>query len=117
GNFVVNGLRGGNNKFFIDGVSLENTEDQILGILPPIESLQEFRTQSSNVTAEFISGAGAMVSATTKSGTNQIHGSAWEYIRNSALDARSFFDAAVPPFRRNQFGLAVGGPIFKDQQF
>jgi hypothetical protein len=117
GNFVVNGLRGGNNKFFIDGVSLENTEDQILGILPPIESLQEFRTQSSNVTAEFISGAGAMVSATTKSGTNQLHGSVWEYLRNSALDARSFFDSAVPPFRRNQFGVAAGGPIIKDRTF
>src|SRR5205823_5794820 len=76
-----------------------------------------FRTQTSNPTAEFVGGAGAMVTAVTKSGGNVIHGAAWEYFRNSALDARNFFDAEVPPLRRNQFGGDAGGPIRKDRIF
>jgi hypothetical protein len=117
GNFVVNGLRGGNNLYFIDGVNLQNVEDEILSILPPLESLQEFRTQTGNPAAEFSGGAGAMVTAVTKSGTNSLHGSLWEYLRNSDLDARNFFDPQLPPLRRNQYGVAAGGPVRKDRTF
>lgn len=116
--FSVNGLRGGANHFFIDGVDLQNVEDHILSILPPLDSLQEFRTQTGNYATEFAEGGAAVVSASTKSGTNELHGSVWEYIRNDALDARGFFDGnRVPPFRRNQFGASLGGPIRRDQSF
>jgi hypothetical protein len=115
GNFVVNGLRGGDNQYFLDGVSLENSHDKILGILPPIDALQEFRTQTGNMTAEFLSGAGAIVSGTVKSGTNNLHGSAWEYLRNDALDARNFFDArsdqAQPYLRLRQLRGIPPGPV------
>jgi len=117
GNFVVNGLRGGNNKFYIDGVSLENTEDQILGIIPPVDALQEFRTETANMSAEFMAGAGAVVSATTKSGGNEVHGAVWEYLRNDKLDARNFFDRQVAKLRRNQFGGIFGAPIRKNRTF
>lgn len=117
GGFVVNGLRGGNNLFFIDGVNLQNVEDQIHSILPTLDALQEFRTQTGNPTAEYFGGAAAMVSATTKSGTNEIHGSVWEFLRNDVFDARNFFDRTVPPFKRNQFGFTLGGPIKKDRTF
>src|SRR3989337_2057824 len=60
---------------------------------------------------------GAIVNIATRSGTNQFHGSAFEFLRNSALDARNFFDREIPPFRRNQFGGALGGPLRKDQTF
>ena len=117
GNFVVNGLRGGDNQYYLDAVSLENSHDKILGILPPVDALQEFRTQSGNMTAEFMGGASAVVSGTIKSGTNALHGTLWEYLRNDVLDARGFFDTQTPPFRRNQFGGAVGGPIRKNRTF
>ena len=111
GNVVVNGLRGGNNKYFIDGVSLENSEDQILGILPPLEAIQEFRTQTGNMTAEFISGAGAAISATIKSGTNEIHGSVWEFLRNDALDARNFFDLNQRDLSGNEIPDSAHSPF------
>src|SRR5439155_2877877 len=81
-NFTVNGLRGGNNLYLIDGANLEVVATQVLGILPPLDALSEFRTQTGNYSAEYIGGAAAAVSAATKSGTNKIHGSVYEYIRN-----------------------------------
>jgi hypothetical protein len=117
GNFVVNGLRGGNNSYFLDGINQQDVEDFILSVIPPLDSLAEFRTESGNSGAEFTGGAGAMVTAVTKSGTNEFHGSAWEYIRNSALDARNYFSTSVPELRRNQYGLAGGGPIRRDHTF
>ncbi len=117
GNFVVNGLRGGNNSYFLDGVNQQDVEDFILSVIPPLDSLAEFRTESGNSSTEFTGGAGAMVTAVTKSGTNEFHGSAWEYIRNSALDARNYFSTTVPELRRNQYGLAGGGPIRRDRTF
>jgi hypothetical protein len=117
GNFVVNGLRGSNNSYFLDGINQQDVEDFILSVIPPLDSLAEFRTESGNSGAEFTGGAGAMVTAVTKSGTNEIHGSAWEYIRNNALDARNYFATSTPELRRNQYGVTVGGPIRKDRTF
>src|SRR6185503_6096705 len=67
--------------------------------------------------AEYGRGSGGVVNAITKSGTNTFHGSAFEFFRHSALDARNFFDLKIPPFRRNQFGGSGGGPIKKDRLF
>jgi hypothetical protein len=116
-NVVLNGLRGGNNAYYIDGASLQDRETQVIRVIPPLDSLSEFRVQTSNFGAEFASGAGGVISAATKSGTNSLHGSAWEYIRNNVLDARSYFDTSRPPLKRNQFGGVVGGPIVKSRAF
>lgn len=115
---VFNGLRGGNNAYYMDGAFLPGLETQDILIVPPLDALGEFRIQSSNFSAEFVGGAGGVVSASTKNGTNSFHGNLWEYLRNDVLDARTYFDSTTkPPLRRNQFGAVVGGPIVKDRVF
>ena len=112
----VNGLRVSNNNYLLDGV--DNNEFGLGGViaLPPPDAIQEFRIEENSMSAEFGRG-GAAVNVALKSGTNEIHGGAYEFIRNDALDARNFFDATKPAFRRNQFGFYLGGPIKKDKTF
>jgi hypothetical protein len=112
-----------NGQYFIaNGFLLDGTENQsaILGIAvvnPNIDALQEFKISTSNYDAEFGSAAGALVQATTKSGTNQWHGSLFEYLRNSYTNASDAFTRQNPPLRWNQFGGSVGAPIVKDKLF
>jgi hypothetical protein len=83
-----------------------------------LENVQEFRVESSNYPAEFGTGTAGQISVVTKSGSNQLHGSTFEYVRNSAMDARNFFDGAnVAPLRLNQYGGSLGGPIKKEKLF
>ncbi len=82
-----------------------------------LETIQEFRVESSNYPAEFGTGSGGQVSVVTKSGGNQLHGSVFEYLRNSSMDARNFFDTQKSPLRLNQFGGSLGGAIVKDKLF
>src|SRR4029079_17140845 len=83
-----------------------------------VDAIREFSVLTNSYSAEYGRGSGGVVNAITKSGTNEIHGSAYYFHRNSALDARNFFDlTTVPAFRRHQFGGAVGGPIKKDKTF
>src|SRR5882724_6624223 len=83
-----------------------------------LETVAEFRVESSNYPAEFGTGTGGQISVITKSGGNQMHGSVFEYLRNSALDARNSFDGTTKtPLRLNQFGGSVGGPIVKEKLF
>ena len=89
--------------------------DQGLTFDPPIESLQEFSVSVSNYSAELGRTGGGVVQMTTKSGTNQFHGSAYEYFRNDALDARTFFAAKKAPLRYNLYGASMGGPIRRDK--
>jgi outer membrane receptor protein involved in Fe transport len=113
---VADGSRGSFNTFMIDGL---NNEDQSVGtlkIFPNLESIGEFKVQVGNYDAQFVSG-GAVVNVITRSGGNQIHGSAFEFLRNADLNARQFFDAQKPPFQQNQFGGAIGGPIIKNKTF
>src|SRR5207249_835760 len=112
----VNGLRVSNNNYLLNGV--DNNEFGIGGIiaLPPPDAIQEFRTEENAMSAEFGRG-GAAVNVVIKSGTNEIHGGAYEFIRNDKLDARNFFSPEKAPFRRNQFGFYLGGPIKKDRTF
>src|SRR5438128_5860854 len=116
----VNGLRVSNNNFLLNGV--DNNEFGLGGVvvLPPPDAIQEFRTEENSMSAEFGRG-GAAVNVVVKSGTNQIHGGLFEFIRNSALDARNYFasppPAPKPGFKRNQFGGFLGGPIKKDKTF
>ena len=88
-----------------------------MGTTLGIEAIAEFSVLTNTYSAQF-GGNGAVVNAVSKSGTNSFHGSAYEFLRNSALDARNFFDgASVPAFRQNQFGGSLGGPIKKDKLF
>src|SRR5437764_10842088 len=117
------------NNFTFDGIDATGVQEQSqkadarLNI--SLEAIAEFRVDSAVYTAESGGSGGAQVSAVSKSGTNQLHGAAYEFLRNSAMDARSPFDldpatgapAQVPPFRMNQFGASVGGPIVKNRTF
>src|SRR5213592_3103621 len=112
----VNGLRVSNNNYLLNGV--DNNEFGLGGIiaLPPPDAIQEFRTEENSMSAEFGRG-GAAVNVVLKSGTNQLRGGIYEFIRNDKLDARNFFSPEKAPFRRNQFGFYLGGPIRKDRTF
>ena len=122
--FSVAGRRPMENMFLLNGVEL--TGVSIVGITPGgvsgqllgIDAVREFNVVSNAYSAEYGKRAGAQVSVVTQSGTNSFHGSAFEFLRNSALDARNFFDPqTVAPFKRNQFGGAAGGPLRTDKSF
>ncbi len=112
----VNGLRVSNNNFLLNGV--DNNEFGLGGVivLPPPDTIQEFRTEENSMSAEFGRG-GAAVNVVLKSGTNQVHGGAYEFIRNDKLDAVNYFNQGQQPFKRNQFGAFLGGPIRKNRTF
>lgn len=109
-----NGNREGDNNFLIDGT--DNNERLTLSLVlrPGVESVREFRIQTSNYSADTGRNSGAVINIITKSGTNALHGSVFEYIRNSAVDARTYFNrapSAFPSFKLNQFGGSIGGPV------
>ena len=117
----VNGAREQANNFMLDGV--DNNDLAINQQVVPIstEAMQEFKVGESSYTAEYGRSGGAQVNYITKSGSNAFHGVLYEYLRNADLDAKNFFDkpapAPIPPYKRNQFGAAIGGPIKKDKTF
>jgi hypothetical protein len=112
--YVVNGQRDDTNYFQLDGVSDVNMEGSTLLAKPNIDSVTEFKIQTSNYSAEFGRSAGSIVNVVTKSGTNDYHGTLWEFLRNNDLQARNFFLTPAqmkPPLKQNQFGVALGGPL------
>src|SRR3984893_14931477 len=116
----ISGARPQQNKYRLDGISINDYANggpgSLLGGNLGVDAIQEFSVLTSNYSAEYGKSSGGVVNAMTRSGTNQLHGSAYEFLRNSALDARNFFDGTtVPPFKRNQFGASAGGPIRKDR--
>jgi hypothetical protein len=113
---VTNGLRAIDNNYQIDGVTYVNRNHDSAPILPNPDALQEFTVKSSDYSASE-PGAGATVLLATRSGTNDFHGSAFEFLRNDKLDARNFFASTVTPFKRNQYGGTFGGPVIKDKSF
>jgi hypothetical protein len=118
--YSSNGQRSTSNNFMVDGIDNNNYEAGSVAQLPSIDSIQEFQVQTNNYAAEYGRSSGSIVNLVTKSGTNQFHGSAYEFFRNNALDARNFFaDPAfsAPELRLNQFGGTIGGPIQKDKTF
>lgn len=126
GGFVANGLPAPLNNYILDGIDNNNDEVDFLNgtayvSLPPPDAIQEFKIQTSNFSAEFGRAGGAVVNAAIKSGTNQFHGTAWEYLRNDKLDANGFFQNAAGlkkgELRRNEYGGSVGGPIFRNKTF
>ncbi len=112
----VNGLRATQNNFQLDGAVYNDRFFDSVPILPNPDALQEFTVQSSNYSSEY-AGAGALVQLSTRSGTNSFHGSAYEFLRNTVLDAKNYFQQTAPPFKLNQFGGTAGGPILKDRTF
>jgi hypothetical protein len=117
GNFSVNGGREAGNGFLVNGGSVEEARNNGVGLVPNLDSIQEFRILTDAFDAEYGGFAGATVNVITKSGTNSWHGSAFEFLRNQKLDARNFFDIDRGVFNRNQFGGTVGGSIRKDRLF
>jgi len=118
---AISGARPQQNNYRLDGVSLNDYSNggpgSVLGGNLGVDAIQEFSVLTSNYPAEYGKTSGGVVNAMTRPGTNEFHGSVYEFIRNSALDAPNYFDTAVPPFRRNQFGASAGGPIIKDRTF
>src|SRR6266478_7024585 len=113
---AVNGLRIFDNNFLLDGLDNNEFGNGTVVIQPPPDSIQEFRVEENSMNAEFGRG-GAMVNIVLRSGTNQLHGAAWEFLRNDRLDARNFFATSQLGFQRNQYGGQLGGPIVKDKMF
>lgn len=113
----VNGQQFTSNGFLLDGTENESAILGIAVVNPNVDSLQEFKITTSDYDAEFGSVAGALLQATTKSGTNNIHGSLFEYLRNDKFNANDRFSGINLPLRWNQFGGTVGGPVIKNKLF
>jgi len=130
GQFSINGNRDRSNNYTVDGTDnndpfFNNSAFNQTGIggapasLLPIDAIQEFNLQA-NFAAEYGRNSGSVINILTKSGSNQVHGTAFEFLRNSAMDARNYFDrvpAVKSPFRNNNFGASIGGPMIKDKTF
>jgi hypothetical protein len=119
---IISGARPTQNNYRLDGISLNDYSNggpgSVLGGNLGVDAVEEFSVLTSNFSAEYGKTSGGVVNAISRAGTNQIHGNAYEFIRNSALDARNFFDPpAIPAFHRNQFGASIGAPIRKDKTF
>ncbi len=125
GSFNANGVRSQLNNFMLDGVDnnekiVDQQSSSPVVIQPSVDALQEFRVETNNFSAQYGYSAGAVVNATIKSGTNRLHGDAYEFLRNNVFDARSFFlspGLKKPPFRQNQFGGTLGGPLKRNRWF
>src|ERR1700730_2667077 len=125
--FIAGGGRFSANEVTLDGVD-NNTVSNAgsigrngIAVVPSVDAVQEFKVKTSTFSAEFGHAAGAVINATIKSGTNQFHGTVFEFLRNDKLDANNFFTNAASqpraPFHQNQFGAAVGGPVLRNRTF
>ena len=119
GGFSSNGVRPYQNNYLLDGVDNNSLSEDLVSdssfvIGPPPDAIAEFKVQTNSMSAEFGRSGGAVLNVTIKSGTNDLHGTIYEFLRNSKLDAKNFFDdptQPIPPFKLNQFGFSVGGPV------
>src|SRR5262249_15266230 len=117
----ISGNRPTGNVFLVDGLVVNDFANASpgsgLNVNLGVEAVREFRILTNEYTAEYGRSTGGVVSAVFKSGTNGFHGSAFEFVRNSAFDAKNHFDVEKPPFHRNQFGGSAGGPLVKNKTF
>ncbi len=120
-NFSVNGTTAASNSYLIDGLYNRNQWLNTLVMVPVVDSIQEYRVLTSSFNAEYGESAGAVTLVTTKAGSNQFHGSAWEFLRNDRLNANTYFakrsGLARPKYNRNVFGGNIGGPLWRDRTF
>lgn len=120
---AIAGARPEQTGYLLEGTNIADISDKapssVAGVLLGVDTVQEFSVQTHGYSAEFGRAAGGIISAVTKSGTNNFRGTAFEFVRNSALDTKGFFDEGddPPPFRRNQFGGTLGGPIVRNKLF
>jgi hypothetical protein len=121
GNLVnVLGQRSGHNLYLMDGVAITDEHFNNMVIAPSIDAIEEFNIEKTSYAPEFGGKSGAVINVVSKSGSNNLHGSLFEFVRNDIFNAKNFFDAAaapIPPFRQNQFGGSLGGPVRKNQAF
>jgi hypothetical protein len=115
--FIINGARSLMVNYTLDGATNVTTFWNVANDYPNPDALQEFTAKTHSYSAVYGRNGGAVVEAATRSGTNQFHGTAFEFVRNDDFDARSFFAAARPPFKRNQYGVTFGGPVIKNKTF
>jgi hypothetical protein len=121
GNLVnVLGQSSGHNLYLLDGVAITDEHFNNIVIAPSVDAIEEFNIEKTSYAPEFGGKSGAVINAVTKSGSNDVHGSLFEFVRNDIFDAKNFFDsisAPIPPFRQNQFGGTLGGPLRKNRTF
>ena len=119
--YSANGMRSSSNNYLIDGIDMKSYTFGGFSLSPSVDSVQEFKVQTTVFSAAFGRLAGSTINLVTKSGSNEIHGSAFEFLRNDNLDANNFFNnrnsVTRPEFKRHQFGGAAGGPIIKNKTF
>ncbi|MEY2414564.1 MAG: hypothetical protein QOD84_3170 [Acidobacteriaceae bacterium] len=117
----ISGARPDQNSYRLDGISINDYSNgapgSVLGDNLGIDAVEQVSVLGSNYPAEYGRTSGGVINAVTRSGTKEFHGDVYEFFRNSALDARNFFDGKIPPFKRNQFGGSAGGPLQKDRTF
>ena len=113
----VNGGRGRSNNYTVNGGDANDQFANLPAIQPSPDSIEEFRVMTSTFDAEFGRNSGSVVNVVTKSGSNEVHGNLYEFLRNQHLNARNFFEGPRPDFKQNQFGGTLGGPIKRDQSF
>src|SRR5437899_1219042 len=113
----VNGMPWSGNNYLLDGVANNEPQNAYINITPPLEAIQEFKVQTNNPTAEFGVFGGAAVNLSIRSGTNQLHGSAFDYIRDDSLNTRSYFALSKATYQSNQFAGTLGGPILRNRSF
>jgi hypothetical protein len=119
----INGGRPRVNEYLYDGISVLQPEPGQVAFSPIIDSIQEFKVETNSPSAEFGRFSGGVINLSTRSGTNEIHGSVFEFFRNEALNARNLFAPATaaqpqkPVFRRNQYGFVLGGPVARNGTF
>jgi hypothetical protein len=117
GNISVNGQRETANAFLVNGGDVSEGRNLGAGLVPNLDSIEEFRLITNSFDAEYGKFSGAVMNAITKSGTNSFHGDAFEFLRNDKFDARNYFFSGKSELRRNQFGFAAGGPFWKNKLF
>jgi len=121
GNYQVGGAVTGQNVTYIDGGPINLMGQNWMGFIPGQDSIQEFRVETNNISSEWGGYYGGVLNFSTKSGTNDLHGSAYEYLRNTVLDANSYFNNRTgvkrPPVQQNQYGISLGGPLKKNRLF
>jgi Carboxypeptidase regulatory-like domain/TonB dependent receptor len=112
--YAINGIRMTENRLLLDGIG-DNENHNGLGVIifPPIDAIEEFREETSNPDARYGRFSGGVINLVYKSGTSQYHGEVFDFFRNSALDAKNYFDSSKPGFRMNSFGATIGGPLWK----
>lgn len=108
---AINGAHTRSNLYMLDGINDLNAMQSTYNYAPIVDAIQEFKTQGHNDLAEYGGAAGGIVSVVSKSGTNEYHGTMWEFMRNEKMDARGFFNSARVPLRQNMYGIAAGGPL------